>query len=83
MKNEEENIPKLCFDSAFVSFNTFVEIFEKTKSERTKEQNNFLKDMVTETRHSFFKMDAFFEDGKIIRSQDDWEDGDKESFSKN
>ena len=83
MKNEEESIPKLCFDSAFVSFNTFVEIFEKTKSERTKEQNKFLEDMVTETRGSFFKMDAFFEDGKMIRTEDDWVDDHNESLSRN
>jgi len=83
MKNEEGSIAKFCFDSAFVGFNTYSEILKKTKSERTEEQNEYLEDMASEIRSIYLKIDAFFEDDKMIRTDQDWRDDDAESYSKN
>jgi len=83
MKEERESISKLCFDSAFVGFSTFEQILKKTKSERTEEQEEYLKEMVSELRGLLIKVDAFFEEGKLIRTDQDWRDDDAKSYGKN
>ena len=78
-----ESIAKFCFDSAFVGFSTFEQILKKTKSERTEEQEEYLEEMVSELRGLLIKIDAFFEDGKMIRTDQDWRDDDAESYDRN